>query len=64
MLTCEGYKMFKGSAVIDRETDPMYVYGRWLYRPDTGYWYVNGSPAFPWGTSFPADRVTPLEDNA
>ena len=60
MLTCEGYKMFVGYAEIKYPMrSPRYISGRWLYRPDTGFWYVNGSPDFPWGSSFPAEIVTP-----
>lgn len=52
--------MFEGTALIANPSgEPMYVTGRWLYRPDTGYWYVNGAPEFPWGTSFPEEDVTP-----
>lgn len=45
MLTCEGYKMFKGSAVVTPK-DPRFpqitVVGTWLYKPDTGCWYCAG----------------------
>ena len=63
MLTCEGYKMFEGTALIANPSgEPLYVTGRWLFRPDIGYWFVNGSPDYPWGTSFPEEDVTPEVD--
>lgn len=45
MLKCEGYKMFRGSALITPKNAtivPFRVEGVWLYRPDVDYWYVNG----------------------
>ena len=45
MLECEGYKMFKGSALIAplvKTVEPFRLTGTWLYKPETGCWYVNG----------------------
>lgn len=45
MLTCEGYKMFSGTATItpcNPEMLPFTLTGTWLYRPDTDCWYCNG----------------------
>ena len=63
MLTCEGYKMFKGRARVRflrgniRELD-----GVWLYRPDTDMWYLNGNPDFRWGSSFYREDVEILSE--
>lgn len=45
MLTCEDYKMFKGSMkIIPKSSMPEYVVsGVWLYKPDCECWYCNGS---------------------
>ena len=46
MLTCEGYKMFKGSAVVTPKNPKfpqMIIHGTWLYKPDTACWYCAGS---------------------
>lgn len=60
-LKCEGYKMFEGSAEVRFSgQEPFTVSGVWLYRPDTNCWYVNYCSQFPWGSSFPADSVTPI----
>ncbi len=60
-LKCEGYKMFEGSAEVRFSgQEPFTVSGVWLYRPDTNCWYVNYCSQFPWGSSFPADVVTPI----
>lgn len=45
MLTCEGYKMFKGTMRVEPKSvcfPREDVYGTWLYKPDTDYWYCNG----------------------
>lgn len=45
MLECEGYKMFKGSALIVPRNPNMKSWretGTWLYKPEYKYWYVNG----------------------
>lgn len=60
MLECEGYKMFKGSAVIRPTTVnfvPFHEIGTFLYKPDTKCWYVNGS-------SYPAEIVEQIEDDS
>ena len=47
MLEVEGYKMFKGTAVIVPKVDnikPFKVGGTWLFKPEWGLWYVNGMP--------------------
>lgn len=59
MLTCEGYKMFKGTATIVPASDrmkPFDVKGTWLYKPEHDTWYVSGS-------SFPAQIVTDIRDD-
>lgn len=52
MLKCEGYKMFYGTMLISPRPspnpkfptkEPFEVTGTWLYKPDTGCWYCNGS---------------------
>lgn len=43
MLQCEGYKMFYGIATVtppNPRQRPFTVKGTWLFRPDTGRWYV------------------------
>ena len=53
MLSCEGYKMFKGSARIvppNPKFPPRAEEGTWLYKPEHDCWYVNG-----W--SYPASIV-------
>lgn len=60
MLECEGYKMFKGSAVFRRTTvnfTPFREIGTFLYKPDTKCWYVNGR-------SYPAEIVEQIEDDS
>ena len=64
MLCCEGYKMFEGAALVTMpNAPPIRLTGRWLYRPDTKYWYVNGCSLYQWGTSFPREEVTPEEES-
>ena len=64
MLQCEGYKMFKGSMTITpnpgaMRREPYQVHGTFLNKPDMkGYWFCNGDPNFPWGTSFPAEMCS------
>ena len=44
MLTCEGYKMFKGIMKIKPiSIDPFEVEGTWLFKPEYGCWYCKGS---------------------
>ena len=58
MLTCEGFKMFQGRAVVKYRNGTQHeLEGTWLYRPDTDMWYVNDCPEFPWGTCFYDDDV-------
>ena len=50
MLTCEGYKMLKGTAVVYPKNEPgrsIPISGTWLYKPDTGYWYCHGQSFHP-----------------
>ncbi len=62
-LRCEGYIMFEGSAEIRfKDREPFVVSGVWLYKPDMDFWYVNHCAEFPWGSSFPAECVTPLTE--
>lgn len=43
MLTCEGYKMFKGIMKIKPIAfDPFEVEGTWLFKPEYGCWYCKG----------------------
>ena len=46
MLVCEGYKMFRGTAIIvpkNPKFDAFQISGTWLYKPEYKCWYVNGS---------------------
>lgn len=52
MLSCEGYKMFRGSMKVGAHV----VEGVWLYKPEYNCWYCNGS-------SYPAEVCTVLVDN-
>jgi len=52
MLTCEGYKMFRGSMKVGAHV----IEGVWLYKPEHNCWYCNGS-------SYPAEVCTILVDN-
>lgn len=45
MLCCEGYKMFKGAAMVvpkNPKFPPRAERGTWLYKPEYDCWYVNG----------------------
>lgn len=45
MLEAQGYKMFKGTAKIvphTKSVEPFELYGTWLYKPETGCWYIKG----------------------
>lgn len=45
MLKCEGYKMFRGKAVViskNPKFPPLTEDGDWLYKPEYDCWYVNG----------------------
>ena len=58
MLTCEGYKMFRGTGEIHNAQTGKTVRterGDWLYKPEYDCWYVNGS-------SYPAQCVGALHD--
>ena len=58
MLSCEGYKMFRGSALITPKNDtiiPYRVSGTFLYKPEYDVWYVGGS-------SYPAKIVSDLRE--
>ena len=65
MLQCEGYKMFKGTmrflARLPGTEDRLYT-GTWLYKPDLRYWFLNGCPGYPFGTSFAEERVQIVQD--
>jgi hypothetical protein len=46
MLTCEGYKMFKGKMLItprNLSLLPKVLEGTWLYKPEHNCWYCGGS---------------------
>lgn len=53
MLTCEGYKMFKGVMRVGECA----VDGVWLYKPEYNCWYNNGH-------SYPANVCTVIIDNS
>lgn len=58
MLSCEGYKMFMGTATVTPlagKAKPFQETGTWLYKPEADCWYVNGR-------SFPADIIGDLEE--
>lgn len=58
MLTCEGYKMFRGTGEIHHAKTGALIetqYGDWLYKPEYDTWYVNGS-------SCPAECVVIVHD--
>lgn len=45
MLRCEGYMMFKGTAMVvpkNTKFPPRAETGTWLYKPEYDCWYVNG----------------------
>lgn len=44
MLTCEGFKMFDGSALVSPKNGlkPFRITGTWLFNPETNCWYVDG----------------------
>lgn len=53
MLSCEGYKMFEGTATVTPTNpafEPFTLTGTWLYKPEHNTWYCNGR-------SFPACLV-------
>jgi hypothetical protein len=57
MLTCEGYKMFKGVMKIIRiNGNDEHIEGTWLYKPEYECWYCKGS-------SYPQNVCTILVDN-
>lgn len=57
MLTCEGFKMFDGSALVSPVTmQPFRIHGTWLYKPDYDCWYVNGH-------SYPAEIVGDIQED-
>lgn len=45
MLTCEGYRMFYGTATVTPVSGfaQMEITGTWLYKPEHDCWYVNGA---------------------
>lgn len=58
MLSCEGYKMFEGTATVTPKNSmfaPMILCGVWLYRPDTRCWYCGGR-------SFPEEIVSNFKE--
>ena len=56
MLTCEGYKMFKGMMKIIRTNNYEHVEGTWLYKPEYDCWYCAGR-------SYPASVCKIVVDN-
>lgn len=65
MLTCEGYKMFRGRMTVTpgplaTKREPYKLRGTFLFRPDLDVWFCNGDPNFPWGTSVPVDLCSDM----
>ena len=59
MLSCEGYKIFEGSALVTPLTNfikPFRIHGTWLYKPEYDCWYVNGR-------SYPAEIVSKIQED-
>lgn len=57
MLSCEGYKMFKGAMKIKSVVRPEYIEeGVWLYKPEYECWYCNGR-------SYPNENCEVVIDN-
>jgi hypothetical protein len=60
MINVEGYKAFHGDMKITPKNAlyrPFFICDKdWLYKPDTGCWYGNGS-------SYPAEICEPFENN-
>ena len=42
MLGVDGYRMFRGTMIIELISGRKTVSGTWLYRPDTDCWYCAG----------------------
>lgn len=56
MLSCEGYKMFRGvMAITYKCVPPKHIRGVWLYKPEYDCWYCNGQ-------SYVASACTVVED--
>ena len=56
MLECEGFKMFRGTMVIEPiKAKPFKLTGTWLYKPEWDCWYCAGH-------SFPSEICTIYED--
>lgn len=58
MLTCENYRMFRGTMKItpkNPDFEPFTMTGDWLYKPDTQCWYCHCR-------SFPEAVCTVVED--
>ena len=56
MLNCEGYRMMRGTMVVEPIGGKSYkMHGVWLYKPEFDCWYCNGA-------SYPAAIVTIYED--
>ena len=51
MLTCEGYKIFKGVMKVGTQV----IEGVWLYKPEYDCWYCKGS-------SYPAEACNIITD--
>lgn len=57
MLTCEGYKMFKGIMKIKPAIKEVFnLEGTWLFKPEYECWYCKGS-------SYPASICEVIVDN-
>ena len=59
MLICEGYKMFKGSAMIvpkNPKFKPHKEHGVWLFKPEHRCWYCGG-------VSYPEEIVQEIEED-
>ena len=67
MLTCEGYKMFRGRMTVTpgplaTKREPYKLHGTFLFRPDLDVWFCSGDPMFPLGTSVPAGMCSDFEE--
>ena len=56
MLECEGYKMMRGTMVIEPvSAEPYKLRGTWLFKPEYRCWFCKGA-------SYPEEIVTLYED--
>ena len=62
MLSCEGYKMFYGTATVTPVTGrpPFQATGTWLYKPEYKCWYCQPDTGF--CSSYPALIVSDFKE--